>query len=126
MIENDREILVGENRFYLGEDNILYVTLVGEVDDKTAITLNNTYFKFMAMVEGKLNCIVDINKAGQQSSQIRKKGKEILEDERIGKVGLFGLHPVARVIASFVIGVTKKSDMRFFKTKEDALTWLKE
>ncbi|MBE3140395.1 MAG: hypothetical protein IMZ53_07420 [Thermoplasmata archaeon] len=31
---SEREIWVGENRMYLGEDNILYITLVGEMDEK--------------------------------------------------------------------------------------------
>ena len=53
-------------------------------------------------------------------------GQEAFEDEKIGKVALFGLHPVARVIASFVMGVTKKEDMRFFRTKEEALAWIKD
>ena len=50
----------------------------------------------------------------------------MLENEKIGKVALFGLHPVARVIAAFIMGITRKKDMRFFKSKEEALAWLKE
>jgi hypothetical protein len=34
MREEDRELLVGENRLYLSEDNILYETAVGEQDEK--------------------------------------------------------------------------------------------
>jgi hypothetical protein len=30
------------------------------------------------------------------------------------------------VLASFVMGVTKKEEVYFFKTKEEALAWLKE
>jgi hypothetical protein len=52
--------------------------------------------------------------------------KEIIENERTDRIAIFGLHPVARVIASFIMGVTKKKEMRFFKTKEEALRWLKE
>jgi len=29
-------------------------------------------------------------------------------------------------MASFFMGASKKKDMRFFKTKEEALAWLKE
>ena len=32
--EKDREIWVGKSRFYLGEDNIIYETVVGEQDEK--------------------------------------------------------------------------------------------
>jgi hypothetical protein len=48
------------------------------------------------------------------------------EDTKTGKTAFFGMHPVARVIASFVMGVSPNKMMRFFKTKEDALIWLRE
>ena len=126
MEEKDREIWVGESRFYLGEDNILYETVVGEQDEKTAITMQEATDKLMNMVEGKVNLLIDLNKTGRPSPEARKKEQEAFEDERIRKVALFGLHPVAQVIASFVMGVTRKKDMRFFKTKEEALAWLKK
>jgi len=126
MEENDREIWVGESRFYLGEDNILYETVVGEQDRETAIAAMEAVDKLTSMVEGKVNVLIDLNKTGKPSPEARKMGQEAFEDEKIGKVALFGLHPVARVIASFVMGVTKKEDMRFFRTKEEALAWIKD
>lgn len=57
---------------------------------------------------------MDINKAGKPSSRGRKAGQEVLKGERIKKV------------AFFVMGVTEKKDMRFFKTREEALDWLTE
>ena len=123
---SEREFWVGESRFYLGEDDILYETIVGKQDEKTIIAALEAHNRFKNMVEGKMKMLIDINKAGQLSSGARKIGRETLEDEKVGKVALFGLHPVARVIASFVMGVTRKKDMRFFKTKEQALAWLKK
>jgi len=127
MVEKgDREIWVGESRFYLGEDDILYLTLVGEHDEKTAMAMGNALFKLLGMVEGKLNIFADNNKAAKASSEARKMFKDWSEDERLGKIAIFGMHPMARVIASFVMGVSRKKDMRLFKTKEEALAWLKE
>ena len=126
MIEKDREIWVEESRFYLDEDNILYEIVVGTVDEKLANAMEEAAIKLRNMVEGQVNVFVDLNNAGKPTSEARKIGKARLEEEGIGKVALFGLHPVARVIASFIIGVTKKEDMRFFKTKDEAITWLKE
>ncbi len=126
MKDEDRELLVGKNRLYLSDDNILYVTVLEEVDEKTSTMMRESSDKFATMVGGKLNLLVDLNKAGMPSRGARKEGQKAFEGERIGKVAFFGLHPVARVIASFVIGVTKKRDIRFFKTKEEALAWLKE
>ena len=100
--------------------------MVGETDEKKSMMLKELSDKFAAMVEGKLNVLVDLNKSGLPSAGARKEGLKGFEGKRIGKVGFFGLHPVARVIAAFVIGKSKKEDMRFFKTKEDALAWFKE
>ena len=123
---SEREFWVGESRYYLGEDDIFYETIVGKQDEKTIIAALAAHNRFKNMVDGKMKMLIDINKAGQLSSGARKIGRETLEDEKVGKVALFGLHPVARVIASFVMGVTRKKDMRFFKTKEQALEWLKQ
>ena len=123
---SEREIWVGKNSFYLGEDNIFYITVVGEVDGKTAAAVTEIDNKFKSMVEGKLNIFADLNKGGKQSAEARKIWKEMTEDDRTGKIAMYGAHPVARVLASFVMGVSRKKDMRFFKTKEEALAWLKE
>ena len=122
----EREIWVGESKFFLDEDNILYETVVGEQNERTATEMLKVTNKLQNMVEGKLNVLIDLNKAGTPSSEARKIGQEAFEDEKIGKIALFGLHPVARVIASFVMGVSRKKDMRFFKSKEEALAWLKK
>ncbi len=126
MEEKDREIWIGENRMYLGEDNILYITTVGPIDTEIAGAIKEAVKKLKDMSKGKFNVLVDINKAGKASSTSRKTFKEMTEEKNIGKVALFGMHPVARVLASFVIGVSNNKDMRFFKTREEALAWLKE
>ena len=125
MNDKDREIWVGENRLYLGEDNIVYVTVVGDQDEVTAAAIMKAIETLMNLVEGKVNILIDLNQVGQPSPEAREIGQEAFEDEKFGKIALFGLHPVARVIASFVMGVTRKKDIRFFKTNEEALAWLK-
>lgn len=128
MEESDREILIGENRIYLGEDNILYITIVGEINDKIALEFKNTIFELNRRFGKKVrNSFIDINKAGKVSSEARKLFKELSEDTEIGggKSAIFGLHPVARVIASFFIGISSHKHNRFFKTTEEALAWLK-
>ena len=126
MEEKEREIWIGENRVYLGEDNILYVTLSGEVDEETEIEINEACYKLLNMIEGKVKTLIDLNKAGKTSPGARKRQREISEHEKIGRVALCGMHPVARVVASFVMGVSSNKDMRFFNSKEEALAWLKE
>ena len=123
---SEREIGIGQSKYYLGEDDILYGTVVGEQDEKTILSVVKVTNKFKNMVKGKLKLFVDLTKSGKVSARGRKITKEALEDEELGKVALIGIHPVARVIAAFVMGVSKKKDVRFFKTKEEALTWQKD
>ncbi len=123
---SEREIWVEENKLYLDEDNILCIIAVGFADEKTMIAIKENSQKLVAKVEGKGDVLVDLNKAEKPSPEARKIWKELNENEEAGKVAVFGLHPVARVLASFTMGVSKKKDMRFFKTKEDAIKWLKE
>jgi len=126
MREKEREIWIGENRLYLGEDDILYETIVGDIDDEIAIATKEATLKLMNNVEGKLNVLIDINKTGKPSKKARDIFRGFTEHEKWGRVAIFGLHPVAKMIASFGMGVSQKKDMRFFKTKEEALAWLKE
>lgn len=126
MSEKDKEMWLGESRFYLGDDNILYIDVVGELTDDMAEPLKEGALKLMNMVPGKVNVLADLNKVGIPSAKVREKGMEAAEYEKAGKVALFGMHAVARVIASFWIGLAKKKEIRFFKTKEEALAWLKE
>ena len=126
MEKNEREIWVGESRTYLGEDNIIYVTAAGSPDEKMAIANKEAAVKLASMVEGKVNVLLDVTAVGKQSTEARKVWKEYNEYEKFGKLALVGLHPVAQVVASFVMGTSKKKDMRLFKTKQEALVWLKE
>jgi len=126
MKEKNREMRVGGNNLYLDVDNIIRITIVGELDEETQIGINEAGYKLMNMVEGKMHALVDLNKAGKVSPGVRKRQIEISEYEKTAKVALFGLHPVARVIASFFMGISRNKDMRFFKTEKEALAWFKQ
>ena len=124
--KKDREIGIDKNRLYLDEDNIACFVMAGGNDEKNAMALKEAFLKLVDMLEGKVNALGDLNKSGKQSPAARKIWKELSENKKLAKIALFGMHPVARVVASFVMGVTDKKDMRFFKTREEALAWLKE
>ena len=125
--DKDREIIIDAGRLYLGDDNILYITpLEGNMDEQLAIEACRSALGLQNMIEGKVNALIDLNKAGKQSAGARQRWKEWNDNEKTGKVAYIGLHPVARVLASFVMGVSSKKDGLFFKTKEEALAWLKE
>ncbi len=125
--ETSREIWVGKNRIYLGGDNIIYITNVGEIDEKMAISIIEAVVKLTNQVEGTVHTLTDLKKAGKTSPRARKVFQELTDQEGTqGKIAFFGVHPVARVIGTFFMGISKKKDMRFFKSKEEALAWINE
>ncbi len=119
-------IWVGENKVTLIEKNIVNVVAVGFQSDATAFALNDINYKLLASTTEVLHFLIDLNLAGKNSQGARKQWTKISEESRTGKIALFGLHPVARVLASFVIGVSRNKEMRFFNTRNDALKWLME
>ncbi|MFA5033148.1 MAG: STAS/SEC14 domain-containing protein [bacterium] len=126
MNKKRRKILIGNHTFFLGEDNILYITIVGEITNKQVDMTVETVTKLLGMVKKKVNVLVDINKAGKPSVKTRNLVPEFQNNKKVGKTAIFGLTPVAKVIASFAKGTAKNGDMRFCDTKELAIAWLKE
>ena len=126
MTDERNGIKLGESKIYLNEDNILCVDVVGELTDEQAIPLKEGMLKLMNHVPGKVHVLADLDKAGKPAARVREIGRKVAEDKKTGKVATFGIHPVARMIAFFWMSMFGKQDMQFFKTKEEALAWLKE
>ena len=123
----DREIWIGEDRIHLGEEGTIYITAVGKKDEKDIINLRDAYIEMANMVEGKVNLLIDVNKVSKPSLEARRVVQdEIFQHEKTGKIALWGANSIVRMIASFIMGTTRKEDMRFFETKEEAFAWLKK
>lgn len=120
-----KEIFVEKNRLYL-KDNIVYVTNVGEDTETKAIAMKKAYFELISDIEGKVNVFIDLSLSQKPSPKVRGIWKELTEHEKTGRIAFLVINPVLRMLASFVAGVSKNKDMRFFETKEKAVAWLKE
>jgi len=124
MAKKENKIRLGEDGFYSAKDNIIYVTIVGQIDDVKSTKLQEILEKFLKRVKKKVNVLIDTNNIKDASSNARKEFQSAITNEKIGKIAFFGLNPVAKVIASFVMGISKRKNMRFFNSKEKALNWL--
>jgi len=122
---NEKEILVGDTRFYLGEDNIIYVTAEGEYDKKMATEMEDALFRLLNKCGRKTDLLVDNTKSGKISQEARAGFRKMTQHEFIGKVSIYGTNMVSRILAAFVIGLSKNMNMHFSKTKEEAMDWLK-
>lgn len=122
---SEQEVYVGKNRLFL-DGNIINFINVGDIDENTANIIDDISRKLVENVIGKFHMLVDLNKGGKISPKARGIFQKSANDENAGKTALFGLHLVARVLALFFINITNKKDIRFFKTQQEALKWLKE
>jgi len=126
---SEKKIWVGENKttFYTEQDqDIIHVIAIGEQTTELANLQQEINFKLFGLAKGKINFLIDLNKCGKNSPEARQIWNQLGDDERTDKVAIFGLHPVARVIANFSIGASKRNNQHFFKTQEEAMTWLLE
>jgi len=123
---SEKEFWIGKNKASLIEKNIIYVIAVGEVTTELAIAQVEGLNKLEALADGPVNYLIDLSDAGKSSPEARKIWEKIGGNVTTSKLALFGLNSVARMLASFVMGISGKSNQRFFKTKEEALRWLRE
>jgi hypothetical protein len=120
---NRQELWVGKNKVSLDSNRIVHQVLMGDISKESANDIVQATFQLAKNVD-KINILIDLNKSGQPSAEARKSFLRTTENSRIDKIALWGLHPVARVLASFVLGISRNKNMRFFRTKEEALKWL--
>lgn len=122
----DNEYWIGTNKTVLIDQKIIRITAVGEQTSEMASLHKELDHKLFNSVEGQLNYLVDVNKCGKNSQEASAMYRQLCYNEKVNKVAVFGLHPVARIIASFVIGLDPKGKQRFFKSEEQAIIWLNE
>jgi len=118
------EFKMGKNKLSLIEGNIIYIVAQGEQTKEVALNHKKICEMLSSDLEGKINYLINLNECGKNSTEARKIWKELSESDFTNKVATFGLNPVSRVIASFVIGKLQKGELHFFKTKGEALSWI--
>lgn len=122
----DREYLLGENRIHILEDSIVYVEVVGEQTDDYAELIQENIHIIAQSLPGKMRQLVNLNNSGKTSPKCRELFKQMNEENFSERVAVFGMHPVARVLAIFVTGFTQQKHVRFFTNKEEAISWLRQ
>jgi hypothetical protein len=126
MEDNTKEIWVGKNRFHLGEDGILYVTVEGEHDRENAEAMREAFYTFLSMTDGKLNVFTDNSRDKKPSVGARAVFREMAQHEKCGKIAVFGMNPVARMLTNFVLGSSGNKHIHISDTREEALAWLRD
>lgn len=110
----------------LGDDGIMHITAVGDVDEKIALETQEALFYFRKLNGGRTNgVLIDLTRAGKSSPEARRIWRSLSESENPEPTAFCGAHPVARILASFMITFSSNKNLRFFKKYEDALAWIK-
>ena len=117
---------IGNCSVSLDDKNTVHVVSIGDTTDDQADQVYEAHRKLLAVTTGLLFVLVDLNGAGKSSPYARRIWKKMSEHERVAKVALYGVHPVAWVLSSFLVGRTTRNNTGFFKTKEQARRWFNE
>ncbi len=118
---NDNKIII-HNEQYL----VYHVVTVGEQTDEMASAHYEMVSELLQTTGKKIQFLIDLNHCGKNSPKARDMWRTLSNLDQTDKVAIFGLHPVAKVLASFAMGKLKKmSKYRFFSTEEEAWKWLK-
>ncbi|NLI97720.1 STAS/SEC14 domain-containing protein [bacterium] len=112
------------------ENDILYLKILGLMDDEALRELIPRYQK---LLEGRKRryVLVDMSESPQfgasiMTREMRDTYREMINLMEADKSAIFGATPALRMVARIAIAVTGKSEIaHFFKTKEEALAWLK-
>ena len=122
-LENTSEkIEIRKHTLYL-EDNILFSITDGNYDEENTLEITEVILEILKL-RSTLNLFVDMNKIGKVTPEARKISNEIMAHEKISKIAFVGVHLVARIVAEFLMQVTRNKKSKFFKYKEEALKWL--
>lgn len=124
--KGENEFWIGGNKILLSGQNTIHVKVVGEQTDELAHLEKELHLRQFKLVEGKINFLIDVNRSGKNSPKARLTWNELSQHDKTNKVAVFGQNPVARLIASFVIGFSTRNNQRFFTTEEEARAWLAE
>jgi hypothetical protein len=120
----EKEFWIGDNKTVISDPNIIHVTVVGEQTDEIARLQRELFQKIFERTEGQVSYLIDLNRSGKNSPGARDTWKELNSHKKVYKDAVFGMNPVARVIASFVMGLSARKNQGFFKTESEALAWL--
>jgi anti-anti-sigma regulatory factor len=115
---------------YNDKDDIMYLRILGVI---TGEDLQELMPRIQKMFEGKTRrvTLIDMSQTAHVGPQVmtkemREAYKQLTDLMDADKSAIFGASPAVRMAAKIALAVAKKSkSTRFFKTKEEALAWLK-
>jgi hypothetical protein len=69
--------------------------------------------------------LIDLSGVTKAPSKGRKKISELSADPRTGRYAFYGASVFVRTVFNFMMAMAQKQDVRYFRTEEEGLHWLK-
>lgn len=121
-------------KIYELEGGIIEIDIFGLTDEENARKITEELLKISEKTDGKVKILFDDSGGpGKPPSKARKIFAEFGKNGKAEKIAVIGLNAIKRTIASFVMAYIGKEtlsanikQLRFFKSKEEALEWLKK
>lgn len=111
------------------EDDIIMTTCVAGLGEEKAIQFIDEFSEALDKFEENGKAVIDATSGKATiSAKIRKKYVELGKKIKADKVVVFGMNTLQRTVASFVIKAIPKmgiKELKFLKTREEALKWIK-
>lgn len=120
-----------KNEVWLGEDGIIRAKLGEKCGADDAEEIAKEIIRIARTLPNKPSVSIDIAKTSPSYDIIfRKKVVELLQnafkDPGLEKVALWGTkNKIIEVVATFILGATGLKNIRYFKTEEEVMEWLK-
>lgn len=97
-----------------GQDGILRVAFIGDIDQETAETYRKDGLNFLDATKGdKLHKLVDARREGKFSGGARRTVTQLNADPRLDKSAVCNINRFNRVMATFIMKATGRNNIRF-------------
>ena len=120
-----------EFKVQLGDDGIVRVKVGRAIDEETAETLAKDFLRTVKKLPTKAKILIDLNlRPHVTTSLFRRKCVELIKDtfkdQEFEKMALWGGGVLQKTAISFVVTAAGLKNIKYFKTEEEAIKWLKE
>jgi len=119
----------GEYKIWWDEKNCIgRIFVSGEIQIEESLKITKESIKIAEQYGKKKGWLINAVKVTKPifSLRLRKIMAEAKKVMSFGKVAVVCTSTVLRVTMSFVLVAVRKKNVKFFKTEEEALKWLKE
>ncbi|MEZ5070446.1 MAG: STAS/SEC14 domain-containing protein [Bacteroidales bacterium] len=120
----DSTFEIAGQRIALLGDGVLRIEAIGDMDDDKLDRIRAVYRDVFSLAGDAVRLLVDLNQTGHNPPEARRFWRSLSAHKSVEAIAMVGIHPVARVLATFVIGSLGLEKYRFFEREEDALDWL--